>query len=119
MNDLAPVEALPAERDGPLFDAPWQAKAFALLTSLHASQGFAWSEWVAVFSKQRAADETRDADPGYYYSWVSALELMLERGGWSSHNEIDEAIEQTRLDWPHPAHEARREPIARDLGEPG
>ncbi|WP_051131289.1 nitrile hydratase accessory protein [Pseudaminobacter salicylatoxidans] len=114
MNDPAPVQALPVERDGPLFDAPWQARAFALLTSLHASQGFAWSDWVSVFSAQRAADEAGDADPGYYRSWVCALELMLERGGWSSHREIDDAIEETRADWPHPAHEAHREPIARD-----
>ncbi len=108
------IVGLPGDAEGPVFAAPWQAKAFALLTSFQAREGFPWADWVAVFSAQRAADEARPDDPGYYHSWVAALEKLLEQGGWNAQGELEAELKDTRATWPHPAHVANREPVARD-----
>ncbi|MGO4834390.1 nitrile hydratase accessory protein [Rhizobiaceae sp. 2RAB30] len=113
-NSPSPIPGLPGDAEGPVFAAPWQARAFALLASFQAREGFPWADWVAVFSAQRAADEARQDDPGYYHSWVTALEKLLEQGGWNSRNEFEAALTDTRENWPHPAHFANREPVARD-----
>lgn len=99
----------------PSFDEPWQARAFALLAAFHAREPFAWSEWSAIFAARRTADETLAGDPGYYHSWVAALEKLLEEGGWVSQSDLEAAVIETRASWPHPAHAAHREPVAVDL----
>jgi len=66
--------------DGPVFAEPWQAQAFALTVRLSTEGAFAWFDWVAALSRERAAD--RDEDGSRYYThWVTALEsLLTERG---------------------------------------
>lgn len=67
--------------DAPTFDAPWQARAFALavtLTDEHASETLTWEEF-----QSRLVEEvntgTGDGDPDdvYYDQWLTALERAL------------------------------------------
>jgi hypothetical protein len=44
--------ALPQDEDGPVFNQPWEAKAFALAVRLSEAGHFTWPEWVRIFSQK-------------------------------------------------------------------
>jgi nitrile hydratase accessory protein len=76
MTDSTPAPGA----DAPTFDAPWQARAFAIavaITDESAADGLRWAEF-----QDRLVDEI-DADDGeaaYYRQWLAALErLLIER----------------------------------------
>jgi nitrile hydratase accessory protein len=79
------VPALPRDDAGaPVFQAPWEAQAFAMAVRLHEAGHFTWPEWA-----ERLADEIKraqaagDPDRGdtYYHHWLAALErLVAEKG---------------------------------------
>lgn len=71
---------LPRDTDGPVFEEPWQAQAFALTLSLHQAGLFAWSEWAEQLSQTLAeARQAGDPDRGdtYYQHWLTALERII------------------------------------------
>ena len=75
-----PVPNLPSGREGPVFQAPWEAHAFALVLSLHDKGLFTWPEWAAALAAEIArAQAAGDPDTGdtYYRHWLSALERMV------------------------------------------
>jgi nitrile hydratase accessory protein len=95
--------------DGPthrVFEAPWEAQAFAMAVALHARGAFTWPEWAGTL-----ADVIREArlrgDPdtgeGYYVHWLTALERIVARRGLVT----PERLAQRRDAW---AHAARRTP---------
>ena len=43
--DLGALSALPRDDEGPVFNSPWEAQAFAMTLSLHAAGAFTWREW--------------------------------------------------------------------------
>ena len=59
-HDYAAV-GLPRDEEGPVFDKPWQAKAFSLIVHLHRAGLFPWAEWVRTFSE---AIKAAPAQPG-------------------------------------------------------
>ena len=68
----------PGEGNAPAFEAPWQAEAFAMVVSLHASGLFSWPEWAATLSGELADLPPQAADGSQYYvGWLRALEVML------------------------------------------
>jgi nitrile hydratase accessory protein len=78
------LKGLPQDEEGPAFDEPWQAHAFALAVRLSEAGCFSWAEWTAYLSQEiRAAQETGDPDLGfsYYHHWLSALERLCEAKG--------------------------------------
>ena len=71
---------LPSDREGPVFQAPWEAHAFALALSLYDKGLFSWPEWAAALATEIGrAQAAGDPDTGdsYYRHWLSALERML------------------------------------------
>ena len=81
---LAGLPPLPRDEEGPVFEAPWQAQAFALAVKLSEQGHFTWKTWARTLADELAAAEAR-GEPGdgsrYYHHWVSALErLVVERG---------------------------------------
>ena len=78
------VPGVPRDADGPVFDEPWQAQAFAMAVKLHERGVFTWKEWAAALSEEiRRAQEAGDPDTGatYYRHWLAALErLVVEKG---------------------------------------
>lgn len=78
------LPALPRDAEGPVFNEPWQAQAFALAVHLSESGYFTWPEWVEVFSQAiKAAQERGDPDLGdtYYQHWLVALERICTDKG--------------------------------------
>ena len=79
-DDLA---ALPAERDGPVFEEPWQATAFALAVHLSERGALAWSEWSAALGHEIQASARRDPaqSEAYFERWLDALERLCSEKG--------------------------------------
>jgi nitrile hydratase accessory protein len=78
------LPALPRDNDGPVFNRPWEAKAFALAVRLSEAGCFTWPEWVRIFSREiKAAQERGDPDLGdtYYQHWLNALERICAAKG--------------------------------------
>lgn len=70
------------QQDGePVFDAPWQARTFAMTVQLHQSGLFTWREWsetLAANIRQREADAAIETNEDYYTVWQQTLEQMLQ-----------------------------------------
>jgi nitrile hydratase accessory protein len=66
------------DTDEPIFEEPWQAKAFAIVLMLHERGLYTWSEWTDLLSARIVtAEAAGDVDKGYYHHWLGALEDML------------------------------------------
>jgi nitrile hydratase accessory protein len=88
---LSALAGLPRNAEGPVFAAPWQAQAFALVVSLHQRGAFTWSEWATALSHAIAQAQAQgDADLGdtYYQHWLEALETLLIEKGLAAHTQI-------------------------------
>jgi nitrile hydratase accessory protein len=78
---LEGVASIPRDVDGPVFPAPWAARAFAMAVALNERGVFAWSEWSEILGPQVAratAHDASDAD-AYWQAWLAALEEILGR----------------------------------------
>lgn len=93
---------IPSDPEGPVFQEPWEAQAFAMTLALHRRGLFTWSEWANVLAAEiKRAQETSDPDTGvtYYHHWLAALErVLIEK------SVTDEAtLDQYREAWKHAA----------------
>lgn len=97
----------PLDDEGPVFNEPWQAQAFALVVALHEKGLFSWQEWAAVLSDEiRDAQQLGDPDLGntYYQHWLKALEKISLLKKLSSSDELAERKTQWHsayLNTPH------------------
>jgi len=100
---LDDLPSLPRDEHGPVFNQPWEAKAFALAVRLSEAGCFTWSEWVKFFSHEiRAAQERGDPDMGdtYYQHWLFALERICAAKGLVG----DEDMRRRKADWRRAYH---------------
>ena len=71
------------QQDGePVFDAPWQARTFAMTIKLHESGLFGWTEWSEMLSANIRRHEKSEAlknNSDYYTVWQQSLEEMLQQ----------------------------------------
>ncbi len=77
---LPSPSGLPSDAEGPVFGAPWEAHAFAMVLTLHDKGLFTWPEWAAALSNQiKTAQAAGDPDTGetYYLHWLAALERIV------------------------------------------
>ena len=71
----------PQEGGEPVFDAPWQARTFAMAVKLHESGLFSWKEWSDRLSQNIAVHERENAVASiedYYSLWQQTLEQFIE-----------------------------------------
>jgi nitrile hydratase accessory protein len=74
------LPGLPQDADKPVFNEPWEARAFAMTVALHERGLFTWPQWADALSRQIAlAQSAGDADLGdtYYQHWLRALESLV------------------------------------------
>jgi nitrile hydratase accessory protein len=69
--------------DDPVFEAPWQAEAFAIVVALHERGLFTWPQWAEALGAEVAS-----GDP-YYDCWLRALEKMLRSRSVATAAEIE------------------------------
>ena len=89
----------PADDDGPVFNAQWEAQAFGMVLALYEKGLFSWDEWASQLGEQIAiAQAEGDPDLGntYYQHWMQALEKLVADKGLSSAEEIGEKASQWR-----------------------
>lgn len=75
-------EQQPTENGEPVFDAPWQAKTFAMAIKLNESGVFTWNEWAKELSIHINAFEehsTIENNNDYYKLWQQTLESLVEK----------------------------------------
>jgi len=80
----AGIAGLPRGPDGPVFNAPWEAQAFAMAVALHERGLFTWPEWAAILAAEiKRAQAAGDPDTGetYYHHWLAALEQLVAAKG--------------------------------------
>ena len=74
------LEGQPSEGGSPVFDAPWQARVFAMAVALNEQQVFTWNQWADRFSVAIADFETHssiETSDEYYRLWLSTLENFV------------------------------------------
>lgn len=84
---------LPKDADGPVFSAPWQAQAFAMVVALHERGLFTWEEWAQTLSAEVKAPDAAQDGSDYYERWLKALERMLAAKGVAGGMEVDDLTE--------------------------
>jgi nitrile hydratase accessory protein len=92
MKDVSDAIALMGEQTAPprdngelVFDAPWQARAFAIALATVERTGLAWDAF-----RLRLIDTIADEpDRPYYDSWVVALEALVVSAGLTTRGELD------------------------------
>jgi nitrile hydratase accessory protein len=93
---------IPRDSEGPVFRAPWEAQAFAMVLALEAHGLFTWSEWATTLGEEiRRAQAAGDPDTGetYYQHWLAALERLVAAKGVASR----ETLAHYRDAWEHAA----------------
>jgi nitrile hydratase accessory protein len=88
--------ALPADETLPVFAAPWEASAFAMVLALNRAGHFEWREWVELLSAEIASAEPDPTGALYYERWTGALEKLLARLGLLTEEAIGERSQAWR-----------------------
>jgi nitrile hydratase accessory protein len=102
---------LPCDGAGPVFNAPWEASAFAMTLALHERGVFTWTEWADCLHNA-IADAQRGGDPDdgdtYYHHWLTALERISTAKGLVT----GDVLLQRRNEWDMAArHTPHGQPI--------
>lgn len=92
---LAKMARLREGDDGPVFEEPWQAQAFALAVQLNRQGAFTWSEWAQALSVELRADGGQGAVSEYYACWLAALETITAAKGLTD----PAALANRKSDW--------------------
>jgi nitrile hydratase accessory protein len=106
-TNITDLPALPRDKEGPVFNEPWEAQAFALALRLSEMGYFTWSEWAEVLSQEiKAAQAQGDPDLGntYYQHWLKALERLCAAKNLVGDAEMGRRKEEWRrayLNTPH------------------
>jgi nitrile hydratase accessory protein len=95
--DLGALPALPRDDEGPVFNAPWEAQAFAMTLSLHAAGAFTWREWADALAAElsvAAAHGEPDDGSHYYEHWLAALEKLVTKKGVVPAQELQRRLDE-------------------------
>ena len=107
MNPADNLPSLPRNQEGPVFNEPWEAQAFALAVRLSEAGCFSWPEWAAVLSQEiKAAQALGDPDLGhtYYHHWLNALERLCTQKELVPVADLLRRKEEWRLAYLHTPH---------------
>ncbi len=99
--------------DGPVFPAPWAARAFALTVALHERGVFSWSEWAGALGAALRTETGEDPE-AYWRAWMAALEEVLARQGVASGRDLSGLQQAWREAAERPPHGQVIELPARD-----
>ena len=83
----------------PVFQAPWEARAFALVNQLVTEQVYDWPEWTARFVEEIAAAEAESSSDSLYYErWVQTCEKLLLSKRILDIDSIEQKIQDLLID---------------------
>ncbi len=79
MPPISLLTSQPESNGEPVFDAPWQARAFSIAVSLNEAGCFEWSEWADEFSasiEEYEKENKIESSDDYYRLWLHTLERI-------------------------------------------
>jgi nitrile hydratase accessory protein len=88
MGGIDLVHGQPQAAGEPVFDAPWQARAFAMAVHMNERGLFEWQEWADRLSSRISQyEQTEDIDgsDAYYRLWLDTLETFAQELSLNSH----------------------------------
>lgn len=94
-NDPTQTPGLSVEAHEPVFQAPWEARAFAIVNHLATSEHYSWSEWTDYLVHEiSVTEQTSPGSKTYYEQWVDACEKLLMAKGLLDSVLIDQKISE-------------------------
>lgn len=88
LDDRRGGEATAIGSEGPVFEAPWQARAFAIAVAL-ADEHYAWSDFNRRFTDEKEIPGSSNvSEAAYYERWLRALQQLLEEEGLVGPDEL-------------------------------
>jgi nitrile hydratase accessory protein len=87
--DLAGPAAIPRRNGEPVFNEPWESRAFGIAVALCEAGLYAWDEFRDVLIAQITAAEARGDHTTYYERFLAALTELLTVKGLCATDEID------------------------------
>jgi nitrile hydratase accessory protein len=94
----API-AYPRKNGEPVFEAPWQSRAFGMVVRLHTLGVYPWDDFKTLLidevSKQPCKDAPADSTQ-YYLQWVNAFWRLLVAKGLLTESEMKKRAEEFR-----------------------
>jgi nitrile hydratase accessory protein len=91
--------AIPRKNGEPVFEAPWQSRAFGMVVGLHKAGLYPWDDFKELLIDEIAAGPCVAAPPDspeYYYQWVEAFLRLLVKKGILDKEEIETRTTQFR-----------------------
>ena len=88
--------AVPRQGHTLLFDATWEANAFALALALHESDAMTWNTFRDKLIVEIAEAESHTRASSYYERWLAALERLLAEQGLIEPAELDARAAEAR-----------------------
>jgi len=115
--DVLPFgDRLPRKSGDLAFDKAWEIRAFSLTVALHEKLGFPWEDFQRELIAAIRAWEGGQEDLSqwsYYERWLAALEVLAQRHGWVTADELDNRTQEILAQPPtQNHHHAVREPVA-------
>ncbi|MEM9220738.1 MAG: nitrile hydratase accessory protein [Cyanobacteria bacterium P01_F01_bin.150] len=100
MSQFDPSQSASSQNDDePVFQAPWKARAFAIVNQLANDQEYSWSEWTEQFAEEIAEAEDDPSDTSSYYErWVRTCEKLLVTKGILNSQAIEQHVEELLIE---------------------
>jgi nitrile hydratase accessory protein len=83
---LSGEAAVPLQEGEPVFQAPWEARAFAMALALFEQGQYSWKEFQEILIDEIGTASAHGARagtpaPAYYEHWLRAFEQLLSKKG--------------------------------------
>ena len=86
--------AIPRQNGEPLFEAPWEARAFSLAVALNERDVYPWRAFSHGLAAEIAAAERQGIDSSYYERWLASLEKLVTAAGLVTPDELQRRREE-------------------------
>ena len=87
--DLSSPAAIPRRNGEPVFNEPWESRAFGIAVALCESGAYTWDEFRECLIAEITAADARGDPTTYYERFLSALAQLLEANGLCLADEIE------------------------------
>lgn len=87
MTRICPLPGQPESGGEPVFDAPWQARAFVMAVHLNEQGVFSWAAWserLAELVENHEMHAKIQNSDDYYRIWLKSLEAIAESLDWQN-----------------------------------
>lgn len=87
--EMTGAVAYPRKNGEPVFEAPWQSRAFGMVVGLHTAGLFPWDDFKTLLIEEVAAGAKGSPEEGHYYhQWIRAFWRLLVAKGILSEAEM-------------------------------